>query len=60
MAEITKNPVGRPRVDAVALTVRLPPRVLATLDMWIDRQADPKPSRPEAIRRLIVAALMRD
>lgn len=33
--------------------VRLQPDQLATLDRWIAAQPDPKPSKPEAIRRLI-------
>ena len=37
--------------------VRLPPEYVAILDRWIDAQPDPKPSRPEAIRRLLTAAL---
>lgn len=44
---------GRPRVDAVALTVRMPPDQLAPLDAWIADQPDPKPSRPEAIREAV-------
>jgi len=31
--------------------VRLPPGELAALDAWIDKQDDPQPSRPEALRR---------
>lgn len=37
--------------------VRLQPDQLAALDRWIDTQPDPKPSKPEAIRRLIEKAL---
>jgi hypothetical protein len=37
--------------------VRLQPDQLAILDKWISRQADPKPSRPEAIRKLLAQAL---
>lgn len=36
--------------------VRLAPDQLARLDTWIEQQAD-KPSRPEAIRRLLQAKL---
>jgi len=50
---------GRPRVDAVQLSVRVPPDQLAELDAWIKAQPDPKPSRPEAMRRLVAAALSR-
>jgi metal-responsive CopG/Arc/MetJ family transcriptional regulator len=36
---------------------RLQRRLLDRLDAWIARQPEPKPSRPEAIRRLIEKAL---
>jgi metal-responsive CopG/Arc/MetJ family transcriptional regulator len=31
----------------------MPPELEAKIDAWIDRQPEPKPSRSEAIRRLI-------
>jgi hypothetical protein len=37
--------------------VRMPPASLARLDAWIADQPEPKPSRPEAARRLIEMAL---
>jgi hypothetical protein len=37
--------------------VRIQPAQLAALDAWIARRPDPKPSRPEAIRRLLDAQL---
>jgi hypothetical protein len=37
--------------------VRVRDKELANLDAWIAEQPDPKPSRPEAIRRLIEEAL---
>ena len=40
-----------------AVTVRLPPNQLASLDAWIARQSDPKPTRPEAIRRALEAVM---
>jgi hypothetical protein len=33
---------------------------LGALDLWIEDQPDPKPSRQEAARRVISEALMRD
>jgi Arc/MetJ-type ribon-helix-helix transcriptional regulator len=33
--------------------LRMPPELEAAIDAWIDRQSEPKPSRSEAIRRLI-------
>jgi hypothetical protein len=37
--------------------VRIPTPVQAAITAWIDRQPDPKPSRSEAIRRLIEKGL---
>ncbi|SEE72693.1 hypothetical protein SAMN05444161_6882 [Rhizobiales bacterium GAS191] len=37
----------------------LDPIELGALDVWITVQPDPKPSRPEAIRRLLAEALVR-
>ena len=36
---------------------RMPADLEAKLDAWIERQPDPKPSRSEAIRRLLEKAL---
>jgi hypothetical protein len=57
MAETEKNKGGRPRVDATPVTVRLPPANLSDLDAYIAAQPQPRPSRPEAIRRLLVQVL---
>ena len=49
MSEIEKRKVGRPAVNATAITLRLPPDLLA----WLDAQRaklDPEPSRPEMVR----------
>jgi hypothetical protein len=35
----------------------MPPELEAAITAWIERQADPKPSRSEAIRRLIESGL---
>lgn len=48
---------GRPRVDATAVNVRMPPADLAALDGWIARQPGRRPSRPDALRRLAAAAI---
>ena len=37
--------------------VRMQPPNLSALDAWIAAQPDPKPSRPEAIRRLVERVL---
>lgn len=52
----TKSKGGRPRVDATPITVRMPPDQLARLDAWAAAQPD-KPTRPEAVRRLVDKAL---
>jgi hypothetical protein len=38
----------------------MPPELEAAIAAWIDRQPDPKPSRSEAIRRLIEKGLAAD
>jgi hypothetical protein len=47
---------GRPAVNAVPITVRMPPDQLAKLDAWIAAQPSPM-SRPEAIRAMVQAVL---
>ena len=42
--------MGRPPVDTEAVNVRMPREDLTAIDVWIDNQPEPKPSRPEAIR----------
>lgn len=53
----TKSKGGRPRVDATPIMVRVAPGLLGPLDAWIAQQPDPKPSRPEAIRRILERSL---
>jgi hypothetical protein len=48
---------GRPRVDATQINLRLPPDQLARLDAWIASLPDPRPTRPEAIRRALDAVI---
>ena len=40
--------------------VRMPPELEAKIDAWIEQQAQPKPSRSEAMRRLIEKGLKAD
>lgn len=40
-------------MGAIGIHLRLPPEELAKLDQWIATQPEPKPNRPEAIRRII-------
>ena len=37
--------------------LRMPPELEARIDAWIERQPDPKPSRSEAMRRLMEIGL---
>jgi hypothetical protein len=58
IAEGKKNKGGRPRTGiGPAIGLRLYPDMEADLDAWIARQPGPKPSKPEAIRRLLREAL---
>ncbi len=51
---------GRERTGVGQLVgVRLQPDILVPLDEWIARQPDPKPSRPEAVRRFLEHSLAR-
>jgi hypothetical protein len=52
-----KRPVGRPKVGAILIGVRVPPADLAVLDAWIKKRKEPGLSRPEAIRRLVELGL---
>jgi hypothetical protein len=55
-----KNGGGRPDSGkGFTISVRLQPDQLAALDAWIAWQKEPRPSRAEAIRRLIAKALGR-
>ena len=49
--------MGRPRTDSVPQHMMLPGELSAAIDAWIERQKTPRPSRPEAIRRLIARGL---
>ncbi|PZO73959.1 MAG: hypothetical protein DI632_13990 [Sphingomonas hengshuiensis] len=50
--DVTKSR-GRPATGkGQPVTVRLKPNQLAALDRWIEAQPEPRPTRPEALRRL--------
>jgi len=49
-----KDKRGRPRIDAIPVNVRLHPDIVSSLDQWIDIQPDPKPSRPEVLRKILI------
>lgn len=53
-----KKSVGRPATGiGTMIGVRMQPDQLKELDGWIAAQDDPKPSRPEAVRRILKDAL---
>jgi hypothetical protein len=60
----SKKKRGRPALyedsdgkGAQQIGLRMPPPDLAAVDAWINTQHKPKPSRPEAIRRLVKLGL---
>jgi hypothetical protein len=58
IAEKPKRPPGRPRTGITPIIgVRIPAKLEAKLTAWIKAQPEPKPSRSEAIRRLLERAL---
>jgi hypothetical protein len=50
-------PLRRRDANAKQLNVRMPPDELKSLDVWIKTQPAPRPTRAEAIRRLVGQAL---
>ena len=52
-----KSRRGRPRVDSEEVSARLERRMLDALDARIAAQPEPRPTRSEAIRRLVAEAL---
>ena len=56
-----KKSRGRPKTTGTgeAIMLRMHPPLLTDLDRWVSKQ-DGKPSRPDAIRRLIERALAAD
>lgn len=50
---ITKKRGPKPTGIGTLIGVRMLPDLLAALDKWIDRQDEPKPTRPEAVRRIL-------
>jgi hypothetical protein len=58
IAGTEKRTRGRPKTGiGPNIGLRLYPELDAALDAWIAKQPDPKPSRPEAIRRILGDAL---
>jgi Arc/MetJ-type ribon-helix-helix transcriptional regulator len=52
------RPTGVTHGDFIGL--RLPSSLAASLDTWMASQPEPRPSRSEAIRRLLAEALARE
>lgn len=46
-----------PAEQDMTVRVRLGPDLRAALDAWIARHPEPRPARPEAIRRLLAGSL---
>ncbi|MGA7667402.1 MAG: hypothetical protein WBW13_21580 [Pseudolabrys sp.] len=51
-------PSRRRDANAKQVNVRMPPDELKSLDVWIKTQPAPRPTRAEAIRRLVGQALV--
>jgi hypothetical protein len=52
-ASAARKPSPPKDAGGLSLTVELSPADLAALDAWIEDQNGPKPSRAEAIRRIL-------
>lgn len=57
---ITKKRGPKPTGVGTLIGVRILPDLLTALDEWIAGQEEPKPTRPEAVRRILRAALRKD
>lgn len=58
IAEDKKKKIGRPATGiGPNVGLRLYPEMDAAIEAWIAEQPEPKPSKPEAIRRLVALGL---
>jgi hypothetical protein len=58
IADEKKKKIGRPSTGiGPNVGLRLYPEMDAAIEAWIAKQRDPKPSKPEAIRRLVALGL---
>jgi AMMECR1 domain-containing protein len=55
--EHKKDSRGRPKVDSEMVRARFERQTLNRVDEWRAEQPNPKPSRPEAVRRLVEKGL---
>jgi hypothetical protein len=58
-AKLTKagKRIGRPRTGSRGVYVRVPPLLFNAIDAWVSLQPAPRPTLPEALRRLAERAL---
>jgi hypothetical protein len=55
---LEKKKLGRPAIGkGLQFNAMLRPEMAAAIDAWIAAQPEPRPTRPEAIRRLLAEAL---
>jgi hypothetical protein len=59
---VTKKRTGRPpgKTRPPTKPVQVPVMTLVSVDEWIAHQPEPRPTRPEAIRRLVEKGLAAD
>jgi len=55
---LPQKPRGRPAIGKGIMTnIRWRPADLAMLDAWIADQPEPRPTRPQAIRRIVLGVI---
>jgi len=57
MSKVERTKIGELATNSKSVTVRMPTVQLDRLDEWAAEQPD-KPTRPEAVRRLVEKALV--
>lgn len=61
--KVTKKSRGRPKGKTgkpETVVVRVPAETIQAVDGWIERQSEPKPTRPEAIKMLVDRSVARN
>jgi hypothetical protein len=59
--KILEKKRGRPAIGkGLQFNAMLRPELAARIDAWIENQPEPRPTRPEAIRRLVEKGLAAD
>ena len=59
MSTAPPRPRGRPRVDSEAVNVRMERPMLDAIDAWIAQLPEPRPSRPDVVRDVMTAWMVR-